>query len=408
MYKKNIVILADSFYPNTTMSGNIAGKIADYLSEQNCNVQVIAYKYDKNDSRMINNVKVNYIYNWSYYYEGILLNKLKNNNTILNTIIYKTKKIISNIIRNSNSVGVNKKIVKKIIEKLKELDSQNPIDVILSISAPFEFQIANYMYGNINHKTKNIIYQVDLWITLRDRGLPFFLQSFRKKNREKMLYNMINNTQVIMMPYVKQIEGTDKVISAQLPLIKENKLQVEKNNLNKGVIKIVYAGTLNKIERNPEPFIKFILNSKLNIELDIYQRGDCQSILENYQNMYPQKIKNYGTVSQKVASDAIANADILLMIGTPKGNQIAGKTFEYLSTGKRILYIAQNTEDLNAKFLNNYRGLLVLKTLSESDLIKFEKFAFDDDFKETGFEEILENYYDATPEYFCERYLLNF
>lgn len=408
MYKKNIVILADSFYPNTTMSGNIAGKIADYLSEQNCNVQVIAYKYDKNDSRMINKIKVNYVYNWSYYYEGILLSKLKNNNTILNTIIYKTKKIISNITRNSNSIGVNKKTVKKIINKLKELENESPIDIIISISAPFEFQVANYMYSNINARTKCIIYQVDLWTTLRDRGLPFFLQSIRNKSRKNILYKMINNTKVIMMPYVKKIEGTDNVLSAQLPLIKENKLGLEKININNGLIKIVYAGTLNKIERNPEPFIKFILKSNLNIELDIYQRGDCQSILEYYQKKFPQKIKNYGTVSQEVALEAVANADILLMIGTPKGNQIAGKTFEYISTGKKILYISQNKEDLNVKFLNDYNGLLVLESLSKGELNIFEDFAISNNYKEMKFEEILENYYDATPEYFCEKYILNF
>ena len=57
MQNQSIVILADSFYPNTTMSGNIAGKIADELVDKGHDVRIVAYKYDKCNFRISNRYK---------------------------------------------------------------------------------------------------------------------------------------------------------------------------------------------------------------------------------------------------------------------------------------------------------------------------------------------------------------
>ena len=404
MQNQSIVILADSFYPNTTMSGNIAGKIADELVDKGHDVRIVAYKYDKCNFREIKNIEVRYIFNWSFYYEKILADKLRINNSLYNKSLYFAKKVFSNVLRNCSSMGINKKTVDEIVQVLKEMNASKTIDIVLSIAAPFEFQAANYEYKKLNPDIKSILYQVDFWTTLQDRGLPGIFQDRRKKNRESLLSDMCRISQVLMIPPVKRAEGTEKIQSAQLPLIKENYHALEHHG-EKTVL--VYTGTLNKRERDPRALIDFLVKNDEEIELHIYHRGDCGSEIQSLSEKYPDKVFNHGTVSQKEAFAAIAGASVLLMIGTPNGNQVAGKTFDYLSTGTRILYYSQSDFDLNVDFLKNYPNLFVLRKFSEKESCSLKQFLHSNSYTDIEFSEIKSVYLDATPEFFCENYILS-
>lgn len=404
---KSIVILADSFYPCSTMSGNIANKISAELLNRGYDIRVITYKCNEEEKRYINNIEINYIYNWSFYWESILTKKIKKNPSKANELLYTIKRIVSNLTRNINPVGIYKNVVFKIYYKLEELYIQKPFNYVISISAPFEFQVANFYYSKANKNVKSILYQVDFWSTLHDRGLPVFMRKSRKKHRESFLYEMSSITSLVMTPVVATKEKIKGSYTAQLPLLVK---YAYKTNINiSSKIKIVYTGTLNKVERNPTKFIYLLekIDKDNKIELHLYHRGDCGQIISKFQSRNLIQIFNYGTVDSNIAHDAIIQADILLIIGTPKGDQIAGKTFDYLSTGKKILYVAQNRNDINVDFLKDYPNLKTLYINEDWVDDELCTFIFSKNYNEIKYEEIEKKYEKATPHYFCSRFLEN-
>lgn len=402
--KESVVIIVDSFYPNMTMSGNIAKKIVDELIKNGNDVRIITYKSYGLNVPTYKNVKITYLYNWSYYYEGLLAEKNLKKPSLLNQILYYLKKIISNIERNCSKVGVKRKLVKKIVTKTNELYEENPFDVLLSIAAPFEFQVANYEYAKENKKIRSVIYQVDDWVTLTDRGFPGFLQKLRSKKRETLLKKMGANCELVMTPIINTKEGTGLNEISELPLLENNCPVCKKQNNDK--IIMVYAGSMSLSERNPSFLINNIVSMDKDdkLEMHFYHRGDCNVLLNHYQMQYPGKIFNHGTVPSDKALEAIRGADVLVMIGTPKGDQIAGKTYESLSTGKKILYISQNEKDVNVQFLTRYPLFLELCENKENNIQEIYQFLIEK-YDNMQFNKIKSLYTGATAEDFCKKYI---
>lgn len=407
--KRRIVIIADSYFPYATMSGNIAKRVADEL-KKSFDVNVIAYKYGDKDMEVIEGISVYYVNNWSWKAEKWFTDKLKRKNTKPLRYAYFLKKVVSNVLRNISDVGVDYGVVNGIVKQLETLNFDERIEIVLSIAAPFECQIANYKYKIKNKEIKSVLFQVDYWVNLKDVGLPKILRNLRKTNREHMLTEMSIHCDLVMTPVVKKAEGpSEKIKSCQLPLLKKNDINSKDNSINP-VITLVYAGSLNKRERNPKKFIELLLRINCKIEFHIYHRGDCNELINSYATHYPELIFDHGTVSSEEAYKAIGKANILIMFGTPEGEQIAGKTFDYISTGKKIIYIYQEKTDINIEFLKEYPLLLSIDNNADIDDTKLvdnvRKFIFDSKIKNIGYEEIEKMYSDALPECFCGQFIL--
>ena len=393
--------MTDSFYPVTTMSGNIAQSIVDQLILHGYKVRILTYQYDEQRSRSCKNIDVEYVYNWSFYYEVLLAKRINESTTRKDVFLYKAKKIISNMTRNMSAVGVHKKVVKNINKKLDEMYKKEPFDILLSIAAPFEFQVANYYYSIANKNVRSIIYQVDFWVTLNDIGLPGFLRKYRRNNRNKMMERMSSHSEVIMSPVVYNRERFEGVKTAELPLIRNNTKDLKRSNDEE--INVVYAGTLNKKERDPSWIIESLASlNNPKIKMHFYHRGDCGSQIDYYAKRFPDMVINHGTVDGDTASKAIADASILLMIGTPKGDQVAGKTFDYVSTGKPIIYVSKSENDINVEFLNDYQLFeSVMEGTNASAVLK--RIIQDNSHQVVRFEDLNNKFKDATAKTFYER-----
>lgn len=386
------------------MSGNIAQKIAEELKKQGCEIRILTYQYNKETYKINEDIEVEYVFNWSFYYELLLTKKIQKSPSKKNFFTYKTKKVISNILRNINSIGVNSSVVKKLQNKLELLYQEKPFDIVLSIAAPFEFQVANYFFSKSNKNVRSIIYQVDFWISLEDIGLPKIFRNSRRKNRKRLLDMMSLNSEIIMTPVVYEKESVANVKIAQLPLIKNNVSNRKKNKNQE--IDIVYTGTLNRMERDPSWIIELIAGwNNSNIKLHFYHRGDCGSLIDNYEKKYKDLIINHGTVDGKIAREAVADANILLMIGTPNGDQVAGKTFDYVSTGKPIIYVSKAEKDLNVDFLIDYPLFFSVKENDKKSDILLD-FIINNKDKTIPYEIVNNNYKDATPAVFCRNFVL--
>ncbi|GEM_PF-5558680 len=405
--RKHLLILVDSYYPNASMNGIIAYRIAEYVKEK-YEITVLSYH-----SPFDNDIDDNFsekVFNWSWYYEYYLSAKAnKKGVTRLWSVLYKLKKILSNIIRNSSSIGVDKFVLKKLLKKMSEIHQKKSVDIILSIAAPFELQVANYYFSSNNPTVESIIYQVDYWSELTDIGLPKILRKYRKNSRLTMEREMASRSKYIMIPFVYEEEKVaESIQSCQLPLLVRNPFIDTNGRPNHDIVNIVYAGSLSKRERNPVNLLKAILklSKVLDIQMDFYHRGDCSDIINTYSSQTP-SIINRGTVSSETAYKAIGHADVLIMIGTPEGKQIAGKTFDYISTGKKIIYVYQNDLDRNVEFLQSYPQSIAV---SNDDLIHARGIeAIRDFIEKTGdpipFSEIEKIFSDSLPKHFCDCYL---
>ena len=97
------------------------------------------------------------------------------------------------------------------------------------------------------------------------------------------------------------------------------------------------------------------------ISVYFYHRGDCNDILDLYEKKTTGVIQNKGTVCAEDAYKAMNEADVLISISNVAGDQISGKTFDYISTGKPLIHFYYNENDRNAKLLKQYKRALCIQ-----------------------------------------------
>lgn len=409
--KKHIVILVDSYFPNMTMNGVVAKRINDVIEQKN-DVSIITYVRDKKDNKS----NLHYIFFWSVYFENILAQKIRNSSNKVSSIFWKIcmkmKRVLSFSCRNRNLLGINKGVVKKILKELVRLNETFPIDKVISIAAPFEFQMANYWFSKQNPQIENIVYQIDYWIMNEEKKYPLILQEKRKHARIVQQKEIAKHCKVYMLPFIyenegKLLTGVD-ITPCQLPLLVKNDEynSEEDGDEETGEYDFVFAGSLNMEDRNPQKLIAIInrLNEKKISRIHFYHRGNCAGYICEMSKKIPGVIIDHGTVPSNVAYLAMVKADILVSIGINTGDQIAGKTFDYISTGKRIVYIYFSETDINADFLKRYPLALCLnvnKVSIEECADRLLKF-IEESKKRISFSEVVKLYGDALPEKTCQ------
>ncbi len=410
--KKHVVILVDSYFPNMTMNGVVAKRITENL-ENECDISIITYKqYEKTPSVDVTNV--HNVFFWSVYYENLLAAKISATKNKVSTIFWQlalyAKKIYSSLCRNINVLGVNKGIIRKIEKKLISIHNKRPIDRVLSIAAPFEFQLANYKFAKKHPNVLCTAYQIDFWLSQVDKGYPCFLRQKRKSARLEMQRKVLQVCKMYMLPFIYATEGKlidESIVPCQLPLLVKNDM-VCCDLYEREIKELVFAGSLNREDRNPEKLIQIIekVNKTTPCKMNFYHRGNCATYIHNQSLLKPNIIIDHGHVSSKEAYQAMGYADVLVSIGIAKGDQIAGKTFDYVSTGKKIVYIYFAHDDVNADFLRKYPLVLCLnveETAIEECAKQLEDFLNDLDKQQMSFEEVAEIFDEAIPANVCKK-----
>lgn len=409
--RQHIVIMVDSYFPNMTMNGVVAKRISEIIEEQ-YDVSIITYEqYEKKLSNKVSNVHK--VFFWSVYYENMFADKITTSKNGIQAAVWQIilyiKKIHSYLCRNINILGVNKRIIRQLEKELLAIHKKHPVDKVLSIAAPFEFQIANYRFAQKYPGVSCVAYQIDFWLSQEDRGYPKFLRKKRKNARLEMQKRVSEKCKMYMLPFIYEAEGKsidEGITPCQLPLLVPNNM-VCGNLQHRKVKELVFAGSLNKENRNPEKLIQIIekVNETTPCKMNFYHRGNCAGYIHNESVRKPEIIIDHGCVSSTEAYQAMGNADALVSIGIVKGDQIAGKTFDYVSTGKKIVYIYFSHEDVNADFLQKYPLVLCLnveETPIEDCAKKLEMFLNDTERIQMRFDEVAEIFEEALPKNVCK------
>ncbi len=427
--KKHIVIMADSWYPNMTMSGRIAKNISDCLEKEfNCQTTIISYK---NKPDEIDNDKVKYVMYHYVYWENQLLSKTKNSTGLKNKwyrFLHILKRVASSGQRNLNKYGVNTNAIGALLRTLEEINKKNPIDELIAISAPFEFQMASFEFAKKHDEIECICYQADFWIKERDNRLPDWLNEKQSKNRIALQNEIASQMKIYMQSAVYDSEEmyfdktTANIERIYMPLLvdRTNSTKTEnmqygeqndadvKQTLGQDGTRFLYAGTLNFEERDPRLMLDAMLEASKHCKLrfDIFHMGNCDSHIENQAKANPDIIINHGSAPSSIVDETQKSADILVILSTKSGGHIAGKNFECISSCKRIVYFYFKEDDINAKFLEKYPYALTLnvnqlsKEQCAEEIIKLIDMKVDNAF---CFEDVKKMYGEYTPSLVCKQ-----
>lgn len=358
---KKIVVLTGSYYPKASAVGNCIFNIVSEL-EKNFEIIVISNitSYgDKRESRLNNHDVIRFTTKE--------LNR--------NVKVYKNS-FISFIIKGMNKCkrllriyfsrySVNKENIKCYVKELNQIKN---IDLILCSCLPFETTLAALEYKQQCKRNLDII--------------PIFIDKFAdsstlhrskinkkvkfKKNQylekkviaesSKIFY--INSWKNYLEEYFS--EYMDKYIEIELPLIKNNtmppSLKVRDN------IKIYYTGALLENYVDLDYFSKLLSNNfyiKDQFEFYFYVNENGRKMIKK---LLDENIKCYieNWTPQYELERIIQDASIFLSISEKRGIQLSSKIFTYISTGKPIVHIYYQDEDVNLQYLKEYPLCLLL------------------------------------------------
>ncbi len=412
MTGKKILAVTDSFMPDMTMNGIIMKNLLDEIADEN-HIEMIAVRRSRDDITQYKNVKVRYVETHAFH-----LNRLRKEVSSASAGIIKTAlsmkiclvRLKSVIQRYASPYGLNQNLIDGIRKALPERAYRGYYDCIICIGIPFESFAAVLDLCDSNISTIITAFQVDDFITAKDASYPFFLLKQRNKNRKILADQFLSSFDryyVFESVYQKEADFFSKYEKAKpigLPLM-VNKRKDRQNKKSRDFINIVYAGSLTKKERPPQGCLDLLVKSSDRIQIHLYHRGDCDDVINDYCRKYKGKIRNHGAVSSELSYEAINNADILISISTYSGDQISGKTFDYISTGKPVLFFYYKKTDRNKMIFDKYQ-LALCVSLRDRDIGSAVKdindFILCSAGKQAEFEDVCKMYEDYDPKKIAE------
>jgi len=338
-------------------------------------------------------------------------NKLTFTDKIKFSFLFLTRRIknIVNVFKFPNVDYLQSRAVFKQAEKLYK---EEKYDCILSIFRPYS---AVYASMQMKKKYPELIcgaYYMDL---ISGSNKPKLLpESFYKKQCQRGDINTFSALDFILMAKGGENIYKDKAYSSvnkkitytDFPVFTANNAN-EKRLKKTDRIRFVYAGTLDKQYRNPE----FMLNTLKeackevgDITLDIYGRGNCSEIINQFKNIAALEIAEHGMVPHEKIVSEMMSADFLINISNKTHNIVPSKIFELFSMGKPIINFISNPNDISQSYFEKYPAVLNIQEWENSPnyLEKLRKFISSERGNKYNVSEIRENYFKNTPEHFVD------
>ena len=300
--------------------------------------------------------------------------------TMRNGIFHKVQDKEIRSVKNTSSKSIKAKIanaiipdatidwfpeVRKTYKQFYRLFSQ--CKIILSISSPYSAHlVSNYLSKKMN--IPFIMCYGDPWIyePKRKRGkLRFLLE----KNIEKSLLNRAKRILLItdwnkrMYHQLYNIEE-NKILTYNIGYDADECLNCIENSEHKE-INIIYGGSLDKVHRNPEPFIQALKDID-GVKFHLYNSDneEVPALIKKYH--VEDKVILQPIIPSKEFYKKLYEMDILLLFGNKTPFQVPGKVFTYISTKRAILYIKNNDslDDGTEMILKKYGNADIIRNTS--------------------------------------------
>lgn len=348
---KQIVILTRGYYPQMSPVSAVLDKYIQ-LIKQNYNIYIIA-TLSKLDAEPLADphIKIHYISNFVYRLRLRCDERFKNNPNILNKSLIWLFKLRTAICSYFIDDYVTKWEEEASYKAINDINKDQKVDVVISLSgaithshfAAKRFKESHPSVRWITFFTDPITYQsADYYPSI------FNIEKMRKRRykNELSIYDSADYNILLEDLYYDALykfhQPKEKTICFKYVLDDIRKSIPMQSNSVDGCIRLVYAGALYKVIRNPE-YMLSIISQIDEVYLDMYVRSiECTDIIKKYIsyhiNLYPE------ANTQRYKEMICYEYDVLVNIGNNCKNQSPSKMLELLSSGRPILNFYYNKD----------------------------------------------------------------
>ncbi len=353
-----IVFVVQHFYPDDDSCANLVRNMAHEFICKGCSVKVLATR----GSRRVPKHE---------YHQGYDIHRVNDPHVFslqqwkrepIRTLPFLVKKVVNKLIRSICGKDQDPVVENRFYRKLLRLYSDEPFDVVISVSATIITSMAAYKLKKKHPGVCWCFYMADPYTTNR------LFPEKEKKAREQIENRLISAADVTITTrfVLREKENTpgwprDRVYALEFPNIRE----LKPDRYTKAILQkksedilIFFAGRLEKAIRPPQRTMDmFTLIRNPRIKFVVLGIG-CEDVLEKYREEMPERLILLG---QKPLYDSLSTlllADVLVNIGNTVENQVPSKILDYLSTGKPIIHIRQTENCPVVPYLSRYPNAL--------------------------------------------------
>lgn len=408
---KKILFVCDYYYPNPTSIGLCVHRVAKEFRNRGYDVHVLCYG-DKTGKELnqfegisVHRVKCKFSEKLIYHARDGKVTRSKRILEKIGLLIFRIQQLVFfPWFRMSSLHGPYRyyKAICRIYDKIH-------FDVLCSSHAPFDGTLGAYWFKK---KYPEIPYELYILDSLTNKGDTKWISAETNDRKgwswEKRFYgaaDLIINIKCNEIHNQNSRYDTfrEKMYISDIPLLDTAFLRsgwsVEKETGESEKSILVYAGRMLSHLSSPDYLCRLISYAaqKKSIQILFYSSGDCREQIEKLDG----EIFSYkGLVKHDELMCIYGNADILVSIGSKRADMLPSKIFEYMSTGKKILHIAKEYDDICVDHYKKYPQSLVLfeKDDFESNIVKLISF-IDLPSVKVNMEELKQIFEENTPEH---------
>jgi|GEM_PF-2135544 hypothetical protein len=412
---QKILILTSDFLPEPDANGINVNIISQELMSRGHEVTCLSYKNNSlPDYETINGIK---IYRITPSFFSQILNYEKSDDvSFFMMVVVKLAKILRKVklallLFNFPDYDIIQDY--KLYWKVRKMMRNSKYDMILGVYKPFT-NISALL--KIKRNTPEIMcgaYYLDLVNSMQKPSImPRKVYQWLCKKADYKVFNKLDFALVAKAGktlYTDQIFNSivSKINYVDFPTFQmNNDIDMKSNYVkkNKDTIDLIYAGTLDRNYRNPEyllSLLKKLTRFGIKINFNVYGRGNCDEILCSYNDKDELRVYNHGLVDLSIIREEMLNADFVVNISNEIDSAVPSKIFELFSTGKPIINVAANKNDISNSYFEKYPSFFSIynKESVEYQINDLYKFIISERGKIYSVDEIAKNYKENTPSY---------
>ncbi len=356
---KKILFLAGEYYPYPFANGVCIKNVINELKRKNYEVDVVCFNTTNNKELHLDT------YNGSKIY---YVNNFKNKG-----ILEDFRQRIKNILLAPMFPATDVKLINKYYGVVKKALCANKYDMIIAVYNPIEALIVGKLVVK-KVQCKYCLYMLDTLtntgqITIRGLKTNKLVKKYTDRKNLSCELKLFECADLIILMnshlqhYKQKIydKFRSKIVFSDLPLFDPTNFCMRPTKRDTK-INMVYCGVLSEEYRNPRYLCEAVIKCKEYIacSLDVYCRGNCGKMLEQYSEKSNSVIQKHEYVEYSKMKDILNNSDVLISIGNYNSDMVPSKIFEYMSTGKKIIHFIRSKNDSCLSYLYKYPASLII------------------------------------------------
>lgn len=395
----NIVLIAGSYYPNFSATGNCIYQIARCYVNKGHNVYMLSESPDGRETTVEHEGQKIYRVTSKRLKDLEKRKSYGKFRIILNKIYWALVKLFT-------PSGMEEGLADAFYNKLEELHAQGlKIDCVVPCCMPVEGVKGGYRFCSK--------YNIPLFPLLYDRysdNRDFFrftwTHKLKKGYAEKYEKKMFDYSSMVYYidnwkPYFEKFKR-DNALRVEHPLVVKKPLAEPLPLKDAAKINAIYQGEINHQMRPPQAMLTAfskIGKTDPDVRLHIFARGNGVEDVEKAQASDPNVIKFYGKVGKAEADGYYASANIQIILANRDKEIVSSKIFESVASGYPIVYFYFSEDELSYGLLKKYPLVLfVRQDKAEEEADKIREWMYANCEKRVDFDIVGKAYDDATPD----------